>query len=244
MGSVEFCMCLEPRRSASRPWGTTPRTCPCLMSFHASLFVLQLDSVAKGRRVEVTNAGSTGTVSSSGDRCLALGTVGFSSGVHYWEVHIDSADHGSVFVGVCPRNPDPAASPATVVEQWNGWGFVNFRATYHEYNERVYGEFFSPGDIIGVKLDMDSGVLSFFLDGLRFGDHVLADMGPAYDMMRDNQSGLKATRMLYPAVGFKRRGDKVRDMGMVQLSCVDVLVTIWICFLPDHRSVVGILRLL
>lgn len=46
---------------------------------------------------------------------------------------------------------------ASVVGKWSGWGFVNFRATVHKGTEKVYGEFFNAGDIIGVRLDLDQG---------------------------------------------------------------------------------------
>lgn len=95
---------------------------------------------------------------SSGDRSLAVGTVGFSSGVHFWEVHVNSAEHGGVFIGVTPKPTKDFADYNSVVNRWSGWGFVNFRATVHKSTERVYGEFFNVGDIIGVKLDMDQGV--------------------------------------------------------------------------------------
>ncbi len=51
----------------------------------------------------------------------------------------------------------PPADSSSVTGKWSGWGFVNFRATVHRGNEKVYGEFFNAGDVIGVRLDMDQG---------------------------------------------------------------------------------------
>lgn len=64
--------------------------------------VLQFDPLYKHKKVDVTGDGNCVQASAS-DRMLALGTVGFSSGVHYWEVHVGAADHGGVFIGVCVR---------------------------------------------------------------------------------------------------------------------------------------------
>ena len=75
---------------------------------------------------------------------------------------------------------DQAAIGAAEASRWHGWGYANFRATVHGGMERVYGEFVGAGDVVGVRLDADAGVLSFFVDGLKFGEHVIVDAGPAF----------------------------------------------------------------
>jgi len=172
-------------------------------------------------------------------RSLILGTQGFSSGIHYWELKVTACDAGSVMIGVAERPTldcigaaaacDLAASAQNgvtvgtlmvhedlvegVVEMqldgatplrsdgkvstatrglrvsalqrhenstWHGWGFVSHRTSYGHRSERVYGEFVQAGDVVGVRLDADAGVVSFFLDGMKFGEHIVADLGPAF----------------------------------------------------------------
>src|SRR3546814_5009603 len=38
-----------------------------------------------------------------GGRSMVMATRGFTRGVHYWEVQVNSAQWGSVFIGVAPK---------------------------------------------------------------------------------------------------------------------------------------------
>ena len=144
--------------------------------FHASSL-----SLSRDRR--------TVTCTSSGGRATAFGSVGFTKGVHYWEMKIEQAGTGSVFIGVAEKpslnsssNRNSSGSDLqSRLEKWLGWGFVNFRATYSAGTERVYGAHYHAGDVIGVLLDCDAGRLSFFLDGVKYGEHIMTDLGCAYE---------------------------------------------------------------
>lgn len=127
------------------------------------------------------------TCSASDGRCVAFGSVGFTKGIHYWEVKIEQADTGSVFIGVAEKPPVDTSTNSTNpdyksrLNRWLGCGFVNFRATYSAGSERVYGAHCHAGDTIGVLLDCDAGRLSFFLDGVKYGEHIMNDLGCAYE---------------------------------------------------------------
>lgn len=55
---------------------------------------------------------------------------------------------------------------------------------------------------------METGKLSFFLDGRKFGEHIVVDLGVAFNGLRGDSSG-KRVRTLYPAIGLKRSKDKI-----------------------------------
>lgn len=73
--------------------------------FHASSM-----SLSKDKR--------TVTCSSSEGRGIAFGNVGFTTGVHYWEVKIEKAEIGSVFIGVAEKPGVPSGS-----SQGSSFGF-------------------------------------------------------------------------------------------------------------------------
>jgi hypothetical protein len=171
--------------------------------------LFQFDRMSAPVSIEISPSGKSVTCLRD-TRSMVIGTIGFSSGVHYWEVKIDKAEFGSVFIGVAEK---PAIQEAVSgkISRWNGWGFVNFRATVacgHTMggNEHYYGDHFNDGDIIGVRLDADRGKMAFFMDGCKFGEHIITGQGVAFDRL-NARKGMNKT--FFPAIGFKKAGDRV-----------------------------------
>ena len=130
------------------------------------------------------------TCATSDGRGVAFGNVGFTKGIHYWEVKLEKAEIGSVYIGVAEKPSSSTGSPQgnsfgfdsqPRLNRWLGWGFVNFRATYTAGAERVYGAHCHAGDTIGVLLDCDAGRISYFIDGVKYGEHILNDLGCAFE---------------------------------------------------------------
>jgi hypothetical protein len=70
------------------------------------------------------------TCSASDGRGVAFGNVGFTKGVHYWEVKLEKAEIGSVYIGVAEKPSGPTGSPQGIsqgfdsqprLNRWLGW---------------------------------------------------------------------------------------------------------------------------
>jgi hypothetical protein len=194
--------------------------------------------------LSLSRDGRTVSCVSSDGRGTAFAGIGFTKGVHYWEVKLEQADIGSVFIGVAEK-PTGSGSGSSYgfdspprLNRWHGWGFVNFRATYTAGAERIYGAHCHAGDTVGVLLDCDAGRISFFFDGLKYGEHILNDLGCAFENIspfgfnvdgcgsggagqgapsgieggrsgRYPAQGSVRPRALWPVVGLRNHGDRV-----------------------------------
>jgi HECT-domain (ubiquitin-transferase)/SPRY domain len=183
-------------------------------------------------------------ISSDGCRGTVFGSIGFTKGVHYWEVKLEQADIGSVFIGVAEKPIGSGSGSSYIYDssprlnRWHGWGFVNFRATYTSGAERVFGSHCHSGDTVGVLLDCDAGRVSFFFDGLKYGEHILNDLGCAFENLspfgfnvdgcgsggtgqgapsgfengsssRFPAQGTIRPRTLWPVIGLRNHGDRI-----------------------------------
>lgn len=195
------------------------------------LFALSQDMRAPGLCLEEEEH----TLSLSGENSnsgVALANAGFARGVYYWEIRITCAEeHGTVFVG-CAERPNnalilPAGTLMPGLSRWEklpqSWGFINFRATQCGLNggtEQIYGEFFESGNVVGVLLDMDQGEISFFIDAIKYGEHVMRDLGVAFtpqqllsrNVAKFNPEG-DSVQYLFPALGLKKNCDNSLELS-------------------------------
>jgi hypothetical protein len=60
-----------------------------------------------------------------------------------------------------------------------------------------------------VRLDADRGILSFFLDGMKYGEHVCSDLGSAFEDVTAAATGPPRVSpvTLFPVFGFRKAGD-------------------------------------
>ena len=118
-------------------------------------------------------------------------------------------EKGHIFIGVCTRG----ASVGTYVGgDRNGWGLIGTRALWH--NRRKvrgdYGDGFSTGSTVRIRLNTDSGALSYGVDQ--------TDWGVAFD-------GLTQCGPLYLAVGLYQREDQITVLPVSdKSSSVEVLL--------------------
>ncbi|GMH85202.1 hypothetical protein TrST_g10915 [Triparma strigata] len=192
--------------------------------------ILRLDADKCAASIAVSSDRMSCWSNSSSCRGLVYASTGFTTGQHYWECKVESGEPGSVFIGVSEK---PGAD--SKLTRWTGMGFVNFRATTHAGAERMYGAHYHPNDTIGVLLDCDAGRLSFFHDGMKYGEHVLCDLGVAFEGIspmgyaaegggsggkgmgapnkgeggRRGAGGKSVLKALFPVIGLKNHGDRV-----------------------------------
>lgn len=103
-------------RRATQNAGDSKPSCPFSSSqlppicfdpyFHASSLTLSKDM----KSVTCTNSEGRG---------VAFGNVGFTKGVHYWEVKLEKAEIGSVYIGVAEKPSGLDSQPK--LNRWLGW---------------------------------------------------------------------------------------------------------------------------
>jgi hypothetical protein len=113
--------------------------------------------------------GNLKTTTSGTDWTSARASFGVSSGKWYWEYTINDAPASSKFtmVGIAsvsvPLN-SYIANAAT------GYGYnANDGQKYNSATAAAYGAAFTTNDVIGVALDMDTGTLTFYKNGISQG---------------------------------------------------------------------------
>lgn len=156
---------------------------------------LEFDSSRCAETMTLSDGNQTAKQYTAKQWGMVMATTGCppNTGIHEWAVRLDRCEKGHIFLGVCTRD----ASVATYVGgDRQGWGLIGTRALWHNRSKvrGDYGDGFSTGSTVRVRLNTDSGALSFGVDD--------SDWGIAFD-------GLTQHGTLYPAIGLYQRDDQV-----------------------------------
>jgi hypothetical protein len=77
--------------------------CCCCQYFTHTISTHAQDAYTRAASIAVSADGRTATCAHTDGRSAVYGTVGFSKGVHYWEVKVQQGEPGAVFVGVAEK---------------------------------------------------------------------------------------------------------------------------------------------
>lgn len=113
----------------------------------------------------------------------AIGTTGFNSGQHYWEIIPDARTENELKIGVTTTT----AFDLNTAFCDHIFGFAYYGLGQLRYNSNAsgpqYGKRLKKEGVLGVFLNMDKGHLSFSLNGQNMGvafDNVSLKKGPIY----------------------------------------------------------------
>ena len=154
------------------------------------LFMLDPASCGSNLVLSNNNMIVTNTVNKKWNAIRA--SASFSSGFHYWEVHIDKCVSKNIFVGVMTENGN---TDNYVGSDREGWGYLANKAIWHNKGKMcTYGELFREGDRIGISLDMDCGTICFSRNGKDLGvavEGLSGELYPAFSLYNlDDQISL------------------------------------------------------
>lgn len=123
--------------------------------------LVQWNSTDKGASVVISNNGLTATVPTHINSVKA--NTGKSTGKWYWEIEMDTI--ANILVGVCN-----ASAPMNSVIYSTQNTRLYYNANGNKYPENVaYGQSFATGVVVGVAVDLDSGALEFYHNGVSQG---------------------------------------------------------------------------
>jgi hypothetical protein len=140
-----------------------------------------LDRGTAGAVGIVLSNGNLNAVTPSDAITSVRGTIGVSSGKWYWEV-TPTVDGSTAMIGVglISANLNSYAGVNA-----SSWGYYADGNKYFQNISSSYGSAYGNGDVIGVALDVDSGALTFYKNGVSQGQAFTGLSGTLFPMLGD-----------------------------------------------------------
>jgi len=145
------------------------------------------------------------TANQSGPFFSSLGTIGINSGIRVFEVTLGGTSTSySFFVGVGYRSMNlngfiGSDAPST------GWGYFSLNGNkYTASNGVAYGATYAIGNVMGIKLDLVAGTLTFYKNGVSQGTAFTGLSGTFYPAvtLRENAGGTLTATGNFGATAF------------------------------------------
>ncbi|WP_234086745.1 SPRY domain-containing protein [Azonexus sp. R2A61] len=116
-------------------------------------------------------------------------TQGASAGKWYWEITVNSAA-ATTMIGVSKDVSLVSGTPAATA---NGYYYTGQGHKYTNGGGIAYGETYASGDVIGVALDMDAGIVRFYKNGLDQGVAFTGLAGQLFPSLENGNIGTTKT---------------------------------------------------
>jgi hypothetical protein len=147
----------------------------------------------KNAGIALTNANLTAANTGGSAYGLVRSTSSKSAGKFYFEIHVDVAGASNfAVVGLCPSTTVLSGGYPGV--DANGWGYYQQNGQkFHSGAGTAYGTAWALNDVIGVAVDLSSGLIWFSNNNVwQASGNPAAGTNPAY-------TGI--TGLLFPAIG-------------------------------------------
>lgn len=148
-----------------------------------------------------------------------LGDRLFTSGVHYWEVKINTTTDGTILIGVAHSDYSKLSSYYSKnIHERGKKNLMYYCKTGSKYEDNVasdYGFETTAGDVVGVLLDLDNRKLTFYKNGVSqgvaFSGDVLSVVKPNNSVENDslNNAILSGNTGFYPLIALATERDEV-----------------------------------
>jgi hypothetical protein len=102
--------------------------------------------------------GNLDCVTATSNAGRVVGSIGVSSGKWYWEV-VKTGGSAGQMVGIAPSSE---FNPITNGETANSYGYYETGQKYNNALLSSYGSSWTTGNVIGVALDLDAGIIVFY----------------------------------------------------------------------------------
>lgn len=132
----------------------------------------------KNAAMTLSNGDLTATAQAGNTAWQGVRATASVTGKKYWEITLNTATASGMMLGI--GNSSAPLNNFAGFDN-NGWGYYQTGSKFHT-STGAYGASYTTGDVIGVALDMDTGSLAFYKNGVSQGVAYTGVTGTIYPL--------------------------------------------------------------